>query len=270
MSRRVALSWVASGDPDQPAVVLVHSLGADRSIWQPPLSFIVGYRVIRLDLRGHGESPAPPGPCSLEDLAEDVLGVADAAGVSRFHVCGVSLGGLVGLFLAARHPERVHSLIAANTAAKIGTRAHWDERCRAVRASGMERIADAVVGRWFSPGFTEREPPTVARLRAIFAATDPEAYVACCEAIASADLTPELSRITAPALVVGGELDVSTPVAEARALHAGIRGSELLVFPGVGHLSNVELPRAFFGALDDFLVSMDSRHGPNPSGRDPR
>ena len=252
---RVALSWEAHGEPSSPGIVLVHSLGANRSIWRSlAASLASSHRVITLDLRGHGASPVPAGPYSLDELAGDVLGVADAAGLSRFRFCGISLGGLVGLHLAARHPERVEALVAANTAAKIGTDAHWSERCRAVRAQGMAGIADAVIARWFAPGFAEREPATFADLRRIFAATSADGYVACCEAIGAADLTHELRRVAAPTLVVAGELDTSTPVAGARVLNEGIPGSRLVVFPGVAHLSNVEAPRPFVDAVCRFLV----------------
>ncbi len=264
MNRRVALSWDSMGNPRDPGVVLVHSLGADRSIWESlSVSLSASHRVLRLDLRGHGASPSPAGPYSLDELSEDVLGVADAAGLSRFHLCGISLGGLVGLFLAARRPDRLSSLVAANTAAKIGTDAHWNERIRAVRASGMAGIADSVIGRWFAPGFAEREPATFARLQRVFAATSADGYAACCQAIAAADLTSDLSRIDVPSLIVGGELDPSTPVTSARALNEGIRGSRLVVFPDAAHLSNLEVPAAFDDAVRGFLLSFDSRHGPH-------
>jgi 3-oxoadipate enol-lactonase len=258
---RVPLAWDSLGNPGDPAVVLVHSLGADRTIWESLAAFLRGsHQVIRLDLRGHGASPSPSGPYSIEQLSDDVLGVADAAGLSRFHVCGISLGGLIGLFLAARRPERLLTLVAANTAAKIGSDAHWNERCRAVRASGMAGIADTVIGRWFAPGFLERDPVMFAHLRNVFAATNADAYVACCQAIAALDLTAELARIDVPALIVGGELDASTPVASARQLHAGIRGSRLVVLPEAAHLSNLDVPAAFDDAVGDFLLSFASRH----------
>jgi 3-oxoadipate enol-lactonase len=261
LNHRVALSWDSVGNPRSPGVVLVHSLGADRSIWESLGARLrTSHHVVRLDLRGHGASPSPPGPCSIEQLADDMLGVADAAGLSRFHVCGISLGGLVGLSLAARHPERLISLVAANTAAKIGTAAHWSERVRAVRDSGMGGIADAVVGRWFAPGFAERDPATFAHLRRVFAATNADGYVACCEAIAAADLTSELARIDLPALIIGGERDQSTPVADARTLHGGIRGSRLVVFPDAAHLSNLDVPATFDDAVRSFLLSFASRH----------
>ena len=268
---RLALSWDARGDAGAPGVVLVHSLGADRSIWDSLSgSLAATYRVVRLDLRGHGASPSPPGPYSLEELSDDVLGVADAAGLGRFHLCGISLGGLIGLFLAARHPTRLSTLVAANTAAKIGTLAHWDERSRAVRESGMDGIADTVVARWFAPGFASREPGKLAQARRVFASTNADGYVACCHALGTADLTGELARIEVPTLVVGGEHDVSTPVASARALHGAIRESQLAVLADAGHLSNLEAPAAFDRAVAEFLLSFASRHGPNPRGRDPR
>jgi 3-oxoadipate enol-lactonase len=212
------------------------------------------HRVLRVDLRGHGASPVPSGPYTLEQLAADVLRAADAAGLSRFHYCGVSLGGMVGLCLAARHPARVASLVAANTAARIGTQEGWDERCAAVEASGLDGMCDAVLARWFAPGFAGREPERFARARRVFASTSAEGYVACCRALSSADFTAELPRIAAPTLVIGGDLDVSTPAAEAHALHANIRRSRLMILAGAAHLSHLDSSEYFNAAVAAFVL----------------
>jgi len=257
---RIDLAWEATGDTRAPTLVLGHSLGADRTLWDSLTRALKGsYRVLRFDLRGHGASPVPPGPYSLEQLTDDVLRIVASAGIARFHYCGVSLGGLVGLALAARHPTRIRSLVAANTAAKIGTSAHWAERRLAVRASGMKALTDTIVSRWFSPAFAVREPAQFERARSVLAGTDQEGYVACCDALATADLTSELAAINAPTLIIGGELDVSTPVADAQALHAAIPGSRLEVLAGAAHLSNLDASDAFEAAVRAFLSDCTSR-----------
>ncbi|HEX4335223.1 MAG TPA: 3-oxoadipate enol-lactonase [Polyangiaceae bacterium] len=259
MSAGVDLAWEATGDARAPGVVLVHSLGTDRSIWDSLTDALRGaYRVLRVDLRGHGASTAPAGPYSLEQLAGDVLRAADAACIPRFHYCGISLGGMVGLHLASAHPHRVHGLVAANTAAKIGTAQGWEDRCTAARATGFAPMADGVLARWFAPGFAEREPTRFENARRVLLATSVEGYVGCCQALAQADLTAALGQITAPALVIGGDLDVSTPVVDSEALHAGIGGSRLLVLPGAAHLSNLDASEPFDAAVTSFLGDCDA------------
>jgi 3-oxoadipate enol-lactonase len=211
-------------------------------------------QVVLVELPGHGRSKAPDGPCSLEELACAVLRAADEAKLHRFHYCGVSLGGLIGLWLAANRPERVRSLVAANTAARMGTAAYWKERIRLIETDGLEAHRDAVMARWLSPRFVTEQPDRVAELGRIFCRTSVAGYLACCAALASADLGPDLHRISAPTLVVAGRLDPTTPVAESEALHARIRGSRLAVLEGASHLSNVDTPDAFCGLVTDFLL----------------
>jgi 3-oxoadipate enol-lactonase len=253
-ARAVDLAWEATGDASAPALVLCHSLGADRSMWEPQVEALRPlYRVLRVDLRAHGASPAPEGPYSIEQIAGDVLRAADAAGLRRFHYCGISIGGMVGLLLAARHPERISALVAANTAAKIGTEERWQERCRAVQSLGMAGICDAVVPRWFAPDFASRADGWIERMKRVFVATHADGYLACCAALAAADLTKEVSSIAAPALIIGGEHDASTPVADAEALRAAIRGARLVVLEGAAHLSNIDRSEAFTAEVLDFL-----------------
>lgn len=252
--RAVDLAWEATGDTSAPALVLCHSLGTDRSMWEPQLEALRAcYRVLRVDLRAHGASPVPEGPYSVEQIAGDVLRAADAAGLRRFHYCGISLGGMVGLLLAARHPERISALVAANTAAKIGTAERWQERCSAVRSLGMKGICDTVVPRWFAPEFASKANGLVERMKRVFVETHADGYLACCAALGAADISAEVSRIVAPTLLVGGEHDASTSVADAEALHAAIRGSRLCVLEGAGHLSNIDRSDAFTDAVRSFL-----------------
>lgn len=250
----VELEWDASGNEGAPVVILGHSLGTDRSMWEPQLDMLrASHRVVRVDLRGHGASPVPEGPYTLDAMASDVLHAANRAGVDRFAYCGVSLGGIVGLWLAAHHPGRVRALVAANTAAKIGTADGWRDRILAVESLGMSRLAEAVVPRWFSPDLRATEPARFAHFERVLGRTSAPGYRAACAALAVADVTADLSRIVAPTLIVGGTEDVSTPLVDARYLEARISGGELVVLDGAGHLSNVDRPAAFNGCVAPFL-----------------
>lgn len=227
-----------------------HSLGLDAGSWDAQAAELAPrYRIVQPDSRGHGRSDAPPGPYTVEGLAADVEALADHLGIDRFHVVGLSMGGLIALWLAVHRPERLRSAVFCNTAAKLGTRELWDARIAAVRARGMGAIADQVVRRFFAAGFAARQPATFAEARATLAGTPPEGYAACCEALRDADLRQEVDTIRVPSLVIGAAEDVATPPDEARWLHATIPGSELVVLEGAGHISNLERPAAFGRAL---------------------
>lgn len=248
------LDWEESGPPDAPPLVFVHSLGTDRRIWRSQIDGLRDtYRVVVFDLRGHGSSQAPPGPYTLDDLGTDLVAVADAAGLDRFHLCGVSIGGQVSLWVGVNHPERLRSLIVSNSAARIGTPEKWAERIELVRSRGMSEIAGDVAGGWFSPGFDTRYPDRWTEAVEVFCQTDPEGYVGCCAALAEADLRAEVELIRTPTLIVGGEHDLSTPPEEAAWLHGRIEGSRLAILESTAHLSGWERPEAFTAALTDFL-----------------
>lgn len=252
----VAIGWEEAGRSDGPAIVLIHSLGADRSMWQPQVEALgAGHRLLLVDVRGHGSSDAPPGPYSLDELAGDVLAVVDAAGPDRFHVCGISIGGLIAQWLAIHQAARLISLIASNTAARIGSADTWNARIEAIRTGGMESIREGVIARWFSPGFAAGEPEAFARANEVFSSTAPDGYAGCCSALAAADLRDEVGAITVPTLLVGGELDVSTPPAEIDWLGERIRGSRVVVIEGAAHLSNLDRPAEFNAAVQGFLAT---------------
>jgi 3-oxoadipate enol-lactonase len=249
------IAWEAVGPDDAPVLVFTHSLGSDRSMWRPQVAALQDrYRVVVIDTRGHGRSAAPDGQYSIEQLGNDVLQVADDSRAASFHYCGISLGGITGLWLAIQHPHRVRSLVAANTAARIGSADTWQARIDAIRAGGMEVIRETVIGRWFSPGFAASHPDWFAEANAVFAATNPIGYIGCCAALAVADLRDVVPSITVPVLVIGGSLDLATPPADAEWLHAAIGGSELTVFDGAAHLSNLDRHEEFTARLRRFLA----------------
>lgn len=247
---RVVISGRRTADP----LLLVNSVGCTLEMWNDVVSVLdTDHRVIRFDARGHGRSFVPPGPYTLDDLGADARRVLDAAGADTAHVCGVSMGGVVGLWLAVNERSRVGRVVLANTAARIGTRVAWLERAAAVDAGGMSAISDLAVGRFFSDNFRRRSPDVVEDFRASLEAMSPDGYSACCRALADADLRPRLDEVDVPTLVIAGSDDIATPPADSEALAAAIRGSRLVLIEGVGHLSNVERPAAFAQALAGFL-----------------
>lgn len=237
-----------------PTLVLAHALGTDGGMWAPQYaSFGAGHHLLVLDLPGHGRSRVPARPCTLEALTTVVLDAIDAAGVTHFRFCGVSLGALLGLSIALTVPERVDALVVSNTAARIGSAESWQARIAAVQASGLDMICDAVFARWFAPSFVQRRPALHAELQRTFRTLDPAGYTACCEALAAADLRTRVAGIRAPTLVLGGERDEPTPPAEAHWLHAQIAGSELTVLPRAAHLANLDCSEAFNDRVRRFL-----------------
>lgn len=248
------ISYRLDGPPDAPPVLLLNSLGADLSMWDRVAARLSErYQVVRFDARGHGGSSATPAPYDMETLGGDALALLDELGVSRAHVMGISLGGMLAMWIAGRHPERVDRLVLASTAARIGTTELWQARADAVRTGGTAAVAAAVMERFFSSGFREAQPSVVARFESSLEGFPAEGYVGACLALRDADLVAEVRTIAAPTLIVAGTADVSTPVAELRRLHEEIVGSRLVVIDGAGHLSAVEQPESFTDAVERFL-----------------
>ncbi len=245
----VAVSYTVVGAPDAPVVVLSNSLGATRGMWDPQVPALAErYRVVTYDARSHGESPAPAGPYTLDDLVDDLVALLDEVGAQRAHVAGLSLGGMTGMRLAVREPARVHRLALLCTSAKPDPQGFLD-RAAAARSGGTAPLAPAVVGRWLTPAHAAAHPDLVARLEAMIAAADDEGYAACCEVVARLDLRADLARITAPTLVVSGAEDPALPPEHQRVIADGIPGAELLTVSPGAHLPNLEQPLEVTGAL---------------------
>jgi 3-oxoadipate enol-lactonase len=243
------------GDRSRPVIVLSNSLGTDLSMWDAQVAVLATrFYVVRYDARGHGGSAAPAGPYTIAQLGGDVLGLLDHFDIERAHFVGLSMGGVIGQWLGAHAPGRLHKLVLANTASKIGTREGWQARAAAVRAEGMNEIAAGSPARWFTPGFVARQPVVVGTMQKTVRGLDPEGYAACCEALAMADLTQDLRRIEAGTLVIAGADDPVTTVADALALTAAIKGAAMATLPA-SHLSNVEAPDRFTDAVASFLLA---------------
>jgi 3-oxoadipate enol-lactonase len=237
------------GPEGAPAVVLSGSLGTSFDLWAPQLEALHGrFRVLRYDHRGHGGSEVPPGPYSVPALATDVLALLDELGLERVSFCGLSLGGIVGMLLAAEHPDRIERLVLACTAPRFLDEATWRERAALVRREGPAAVADGTLTRWFTAPFHERRPDAVQRIREQLVATPREGYAGCCEALAAWDFNSRLGSIRVPTLVIAGSDDPSVTAAAAERL-AGALGAPLTVVAAAAHLTNVEQPEAFNEAL---------------------
>jgi 3-oxoadipate enol-lactonase len=188
------------------------------------------------------------GPYSLADLGEDVRALLDRLGVRRAHFVGLSLGGMVGMWLGQNAPERLGSLTLCCTSAELGPRSGWVERARAVRAEGTAAVAEAVVQRWFTPGWRATHPGRVRFYESMVAATPAEGYAACCEAIGAMDIVNDLPRISAPVLVISGEQDPATPTVHGARIARAVAQGRLQEVGPAAHLASAEQP-ATVGAL---------------------
>ncbi len=238
---------VIDGPPDGPTLLLGGSLGSSVEMWLPQVPRLSQrLRVVRFDLRGHGGSPVPPGPYTVDELGRDVIALLDHLGVARAHYAGLSLGGMVGMWLAANAGERVDRLALLCTAAHLPPSQGWYDRAAAVRSGGVDAVAEAVLARWFTAGY----PDDTSAYRRMLLATPAEGYAACCEAIATMDLRPNLGTIGSPTLVIAGAADPATPSELGAQIAAAVPRGRIVVVPGAAHLANVE--RA--GAVTDLLA----------------
>ena len=245
---------VAEGTAESPVLVLSPSLGTGHAMWDPQVAGLTEhFRLIRYDPRGHGRSPVPPEPYEIADLAEDVVRLLDRLGVEKAHYCGLSLGAMTGIALAADHRDRVDRLVLCSTTAHFPSPQPWIERAETVRAKGTGAIADAVVERWLTPGFAAAHPEIVVRLKSMIEQTPDEGYAACCGAVARMDLRDSLPRITAPTLVVSAEQDPATPPEFLQRIAAAIPGARLEVLSPAAHLANIEQPEALARLIVDHL-----------------
>jgi 3-oxoadipate enol-lactonase len=251
----VKLHHALDGALDGPALLLGGSLGTTFEMWEPQLTALAPIaQLVRFDHRGHGRSPVPAGPYRIDDLGRDVLRLMDDLQLERASYCGLSIGGMVGQWLAINAPERLDRLILICTAAFLAPADPWLERAATVRSAGTpEVIADAVVGRWFTAPFAETHPDTVARQRAMIAATDPRGYAACCEAIAAMDLRAGLPSVRAPVLVLSGAQDPSIPPSHGRIIADAIPGSRYELLDPAAHLATVERADAVNELIAGFL-----------------
>ena len=250
----VRLHYTLSGRDDGDMLVLSNSLGSSLRMWDKILAPLeVRYRVLRYDTRGHGESSVPRGPYHLDQLGQDVINLLDKLGLDRVDFCGLSMGGLTGMWLGLHASHRIKRMILANTAARIGTVEMWDERVAAVRQSGMESLAVAGLARWFTPQYRATHAGEMDEVQRMIASTNPEGYCACCAVLSEADLRERIGSIAVPTLVIAGTHDPATPPSDGRAIAAAVPGAQYLELD-TSHLSAWERPDEFSHAILQFLA----------------
>lgn len=249
------IHYSLEGQAGKPALMLSNSLGADFSMWDPQIpEFSKSFLVLRSDTRGHGKSSVTPGPYTIEQLAKDVLALADSLQFERFHFCGLSMGGQIGMWLGANAPERLNRLALCSTAAKIGTPEMWNARIAAVLKEGMKDVAAAAIERWFTAPFRAKNPSVIGKIHEILEATSPEGYAACCAGLRDFDFREKLDNIRTPTLVISGALDPATTPADGQFLARHISGAQYVELNGA-HLSNIEDAAGFTQEVCAFLNS---------------
>jgi 3-oxoadipate enol-lactonase len=252
----VEVAYDVTGPEDAPLLVLSNSLGSTPAMWDAQAPALAErMRVVRYDHRGHGRSPVPPGPYELADLGGDALALLDRLGAERVRWCGLSLGGMVGMWLAVNATERIERLVLCCTSARLGPPSMWSERAATVRAEGVEAIADAGIGRWLTPGFIEREPEATARVRAMLVSTPADGYANCCAAIEHMDLVDQLDRVRAPTLVIAADQDPATPPEHGELIAARVPGAHFELVTGAAHLATIEQPAAMTELIAGHLLT---------------
>ena len=247
------LAYQVEGPRDAPALTFVNSLGTDMRLWEPQVHWLRKYyRVLRYDIRGHGMSSLGDGPITIEQLGRDLSSLLGHLEIERTHICGLSLGGMVALWLAACHPERIDRAIFANTSAQIGTPVVWQSRIAAVRGGGMAAIREQVVARFLGEEFRARRPDVSETIGEMLLRQSAAGYIAACTVLQETDLDPNIPSIRAPSLIIAGTRDEATPPYQAAELQAAIAGSRAAMLDAA-HLSNVEQPDAFTDHMIRFL-----------------
>ncbi len=248
----LAASFDAAGDA--PVLVLGNSLGTTAEVWARQVPELrKNFRLLHYDLPGHGGSAAWAGPHTVDELGAGVLSLLDARGIERAAYCGISLGGMIGMWLAARAPERIWALGLVCTSAYLPPAEGWLQRANLVRAEGMASVSAMVVGRWFTPAYAATAPQVVSSFRGTLEQADPAGYAGCCEAIAAMDLRGSLHAVTAPALVITADADPVTPPEHGAVIAAGISGARMEVVPGAAHLATVSSAELVTPALAHHL-----------------
>ena len=250
------INYELSGQEGAPVVVLSHSLGSSLEMWNPQIAVLEPhYRVLRFDTRGHGGSEAPAQHYSLDQLGEDTVSLLDVLGIDGVHFVGLSMGGMIGQYIALNHCKRLRSLVLCDTAALIPPEAQpvWQERIDTARENGLTALVEDTLQRWFTPPYLEQNPPEVQLIRKLFLSTPLAGYIGCSQAIRSLDYLEQLAYVKIPTLIIVGRDDPGTPVEASQAMQERITRSKLVVLDSAAHLSNVEQSEAFNQSLIKFI-----------------
>jgi 3-oxoadipate enol-lactonase len=242
------------GPERAPVLMLSNSLGTNLHMWDEQVApWTRHFRLVRYDRRGHGQSSVPKGPYSMEQLGRDVLGVLDGLGIAKINWCGLSMGGMIGMWLGANAANRIDKLILSNTSAYFPDKSMWEGRIKLVREKGLESIVDGNMERWFTPGFRQRAPQAMAKMREMFLATKVEGYVGCGDAIRDMDHRPLLPKISVPTLVIASRQDPATTLEAGEYIKQNVPGARIAVLEAA-HISNLEQPQTYAETVMTFLL----------------
>ena len=247
----IQLYYEVAGPGDGTPILMSNSLASNLTMWDlqvEPLE-MEGFKVIRYDSRGHGQSDAPEGAYGIEMLADDAAGLLDHLDIASAHYCGLSKGGMVGQMMGIRHADRVKTLTLADTAAHMPATDTWEQRIATVTDGGMDAVVDGTVERWFTAPGRQRIPDEVEKVRSMILSTPVAGFIGCCRAIMAMDMRPTNVSIKKPTLVICGEQDTGTTPAQAKEIADAIPGATLELIPSAAHLANIEQPVAFTNAL---------------------
>jgi 3-oxoadipate enol-lactonase len=249
------LAYRLDGDATAPVLILSNSIATDHTMWDDNVaSFARHFRVLRYDMRGHGDSGAPAGAYSIDRLGRDVLELMDHLGIGKAHFLGLSLGGFVGQWLGAIAPERIDRLVLSNTAPHLGPARYFDARIAGLAGPApMEAMAETFLGNWFPAALRDANGPTIRRFRAMILRTKPQGLAGAFAAVRDADLRRLIAVIDRPTLVVGGDHDTVTLPEHSRQIAAAVPGARLVMLPSV-HLPNVEMQREYEDVVLRFLL----------------
>jgi 3-oxoadipate enol-lactonase len=253
----VEFNVTLDGPENKPPLMLSNSLGTNLHMWDWQIPELTKhFRVIRYDSRGHGQSGAPDGPYSIDELGRDALAIMDALELEQVHWMGLSKGGMIGQWLLTHAPERIGRAVLANTGSHMPPPDLWNQRIRTALDKGMEELTPGVIERWFTPEFRAREPETVQKIVRMLHTTPAHGYAGSCSAIRDMDQRESIRSVTNPVLVVVGSRDPATPPEMGKRIADTIRGARIVTLDAA-HLSNIEQAEAFNQAVIDFLTARE-------------
>ena len=251
----IDINYSLDGPEGAPMVTLSNSLLTNYTMWDAQMPVLTEkYRVLRYDTRGHGGSEVTPGDYTFELLTADAVALHQALGIEKTHFVGLSMGGMTGQLLAARHPELLLSVTLCDTTSRMPHPEIWDDRIADARSGGVEAVVEGTLERWFTPAFHQSDPDEIGRIATMIRGNTVDGFCANCHAIKVLNQTGILSDITTPTLIIVGADDPATTPEMSRIIHDEIAGSELAILPNAAHLANVEQPAAFNDALMAFLA----------------
>lgn len=254
----IQINYKLSGKEDAPMLVMCHSLACSMVMWEPQMEVLEPhFRILRCDMRGHGDSQATEGAYTLELLAADVIGLLDALKIDRVHFVGLSIGGMIGQCLALDYPHRLLSVSLCDTSPVLPDEAKplFQERMERATSGGMQALVEETLDRWFTAPYRKQNPPEIEIIRNQILATTVTGFNGCSHAILGLNYIDRLPEVKLPTIIIVGEDDPGTPVEASEAMHGQIPDSKLVVLPSAAHLSNIEQSEAFNSHLLGFLLA---------------